>query len=151
VGQNPSALLGQHSIAEPRRSTRTIEPYSLRRTQGGAIVLHAVRSDAQQHRSYRVDRIQGASVTNRIFAPRYAIELTPAGPLVAPMTESRAAPAIPMSKRSRSAAYAPVHVYRCPVCNKRFERKTYDATLRPHKSPQGWACSGRHGIYEGRK
>jgi predicted nucleotidyltransferase component of viral defense system len=134
-----------------RRGTRTIEPYSLRRTQAGAIVLHAVRTDAQQHRSYRVDRIQGASVTNRIFAPRYAVELTPAGPLVAPMTESRSAPAIPVMSRSRSAGHAPVNIFRCPVCNKRFERKTYDAILRPHKNPQGWNCSGRRGIYEGRK
>ena len=134
-----------------RRGTRTIEPYSLRRTQAGAIVLHAVRTDAQQHRSYRVDRILGASVTNRIFAPRYAVELTPAGPLVAPMTESRSAPAISVMRRSRSAGHAPVNIFRCPVCNKRFERKTYDATLRPHKNPQGWNCSGRHGIYEGRK
>jgi predicted nucleotidyltransferase component of viral defense system len=134
-----------------RRGTRTIEPYSLRRTQAGAIVLHAVRADAQQHRSYRIDRIQGASVTIQTFVPRYAIELTPTGPLVAPMTESRAGPAMPVARRIRSSAYALVHVFRCPVCNKRFERKAYDATLRPHKAPQGWTCSGRHGIYEGRK
>lgn len=134
---------------EGRRGTRTIEPYSLRRTQAGAIILHAVRADAQQHRSYRLDRIQGASVTSRTFAPRYAVELTPAGPLVAPMTELRSAPAIPAARRSRSAAHAPVHVFHCPVCRKRFERKTYDTTLRPHKAPQGWICSGRHGISEG--
>src|SRR5205823_6092844 len=83
--------------------------------------------------SYRVDRIQGASVTSQTFVPRYAIELTPAGPLVAPMTESRAAPAMPVARRSRSSAYAPVHVFRCSLCGKRFERKTYDATLRSHK------------------
>jgi hypothetical protein len=134
-----------------RRSARTIEPYSLRRTQAGAIVLYAVRADAQQHRSYRIDRIQGASVTSQTFVPRYAIELTPAGPLVAPMTDSRAGPAMPVVRRIRSSAYAPVHVFRCPVCNKRFERKTYDVMLRPHKAPQGWTCSGQHGIYEGRK
>jgi hypothetical protein len=104
----------------------------------------------QQHRSYRIDRIQGASVTSQTFVPRYAIELTPTGPLVAPMTESRAGPAMPVARRIRSSAYAPVHVFHCPVCNKRFERKAYDVTLRPHKAPQGWTCSGRHGIYEGR-
>lgn len=75
-----------------RRSIRTIEPYSLRRTQAGDILLHAVRADAQQHRSYRIDRIQGASVTNCTFTPRYAVELTPMGPLVAPETLSRATP-----------------------------------------------------------
>lgn len=66
---------------EGRRSTRTIEPYSLRRTQEGNIVLHAVRSQNQQHCSYRVDRILGAHVTQRTFIPRYTVELTPSGPL----------------------------------------------------------------------
>ncbi len=65
---------------EGRRSTRTIEPYSLRRTQEGNIVLHAVRSQNQQHRSYRVDRILGAHITQLTFVPRYTVELTPSGP-----------------------------------------------------------------------
>ena len=43
-----------------RRGVRIIEPYSLRRTQAGDIVLHAVRADNQLHRSYRIDRIRGA-------------------------------------------------------------------------------------------
>lgn len=50
-----------------RRDTRTIEPYSLRRTQEGDIVLHAIRSQNQQHRSYRVDRIRGARITQQTF------------------------------------------------------------------------------------
>jgi predicted nucleotidyltransferase component of viral defense system len=29
------------------------------------------------HRSYRVDRIQGARITNRTFEPRYFVELSP--------------------------------------------------------------------------
>ena len=48
-----------------RRSVRIIEPYSLRRTQAGHIVLHAVRADNQLHRSYRVDRIRGAVPARR--------------------------------------------------------------------------------------
>jgi WYL domain len=138
---------------EGRRSSRTIEPYSLRQTQAGDIVLHAVRADARQHRSYRVDRIRGASVTNRTFVPRYTVELTPTGPLTAPPTTSGASanPAWPASRgvRSRSArAGGPVYVYRCPVCKKRFERKAFDATLNPHKNRDGYPCYGRMGIYE---
>lgn len=38
-------------------STRRIEPYSLRRTQDGNIILHAHNLDRNEHRSYRVDRI----------------------------------------------------------------------------------------------
>jgi hypothetical protein len=138
-----------------RRSTRTIEPYSLRRTEAGDIVLHAVRADVQEHRSYRIDRIQGASVTNRTFTPRYAVELTPTGPLVAPQTVSVTSPASGWRRstaaKSRAAASGPIHIFRCPVCNRRFEHKTYDATLHPHKNPQGWPCGGRSGVYEGRK
>jgi hypothetical protein len=57
--------------------TRIIEPYSLRRTQAGHIVRHAVRADSGEHRSYRVDRIQNARTTEQIFIPRYAIKLAP--------------------------------------------------------------------------
>ena len=138
-----------------RRGTRTIEPYSLRQTQAGDILLHAIRVDDQQHRSYRIDHIQGASVTNRTFAPRYEVELTPTGPLVAPESEPRISTAAGWGHttggRRKTATSGPVYVYRCPLCGKRFERKTYDGTLRAHKNPQGWDCSGRHGIYEGTK
>lgn len=63
-------------------STRRIEPYSLRRTQDGNIVLHAHNLDKDEHRSYRVDRIEGARTINQTFVPRHAIELTPTGPVV---------------------------------------------------------------------
>jgi predicted nucleotidyltransferase component of viral defense system len=140
-----------------RRSIRTIEPYSLRRTQAGDIILHAVRADAEQHRSYRFDRIQGASVTNRTFTPRYAVELTPTGPLVAPEATSRvsATSGLPFGwghparvGRRTSGPNGPVYVYRCPMCSKKFEHKTQNPALRRHKNSSGWDCSGRHGIFE---
>ena len=62
-------------------SVRRIEPYSLRQTAEGYFVLHAIRSNSGEHRSYRVDRMQGATVTSQVFAPRYAVELTSTGPL----------------------------------------------------------------------
>jgi len=65
-------------------SVRRIEPYSLRETAEGSFVLHAIRADSGEHRSYRVDRIQDASVTRQPFAPRYVIELSPEGPLSTP-------------------------------------------------------------------
>ena len=40
-------------------STRVIEPYSLRRSRTGHIILHAHNVDRDEHRSYRVERIQG--------------------------------------------------------------------------------------------
>ncbi len=58
-------------------SIRTIEPFSLRQTLAGDILLHAIRADSREHRSYRIDRIQGAGITNRTFVPQYEVELTP--------------------------------------------------------------------------
>lgn len=63
---------------------RIIEPYSLRRTKNGNLILHAVRSDNRDHRAYRVDQIQSAQVTQRAFTPVYTVELTPTGPINAP-------------------------------------------------------------------
>ena len=64
-------------------STRLIEPYSLRRTRDGNLVLHALRHDSTGHRAYRVDQIQSARATTVPFSPRYAIEFSSAGPLAA--------------------------------------------------------------------
>ena len=132
-----------------RQSVRIIEPYSLRRTQAGDIVLHAVRADNQLHRSYRIDRIRGARATQRTFTPRYAVELTPTGPISAPsmsFTPRIAAPRA--STRSRASGRSgPTYVYQCGLCNKRFEHSKRDPTLRAHKTMSGWPCSGRHGIW----
>ena len=65
------------------RNRRAIEPYALRRTQAGELLLFAVRSQDGQSRSYRVDRIRGAQVLTRTFTPRFAIELTSGGPVSA--------------------------------------------------------------------
>lgn len=53
---------------------RLIEPYSLRRTRDGHILLHAMRADGRGNRAYRVDRIQSVDVTNHPFTPRFLIE-----------------------------------------------------------------------------
>ena len=72
-------------------SSRLIEPYSLRETREGHLILHAHNRDKDAHRSYRLDRIEGASVTNETFVPRIAIELTHSGPVVIPPTPGRLA------------------------------------------------------------
>jgi predicted nucleotidyltransferase component of viral defense system len=56
---------------------RRIEPYSLRRTRAGQIVLYAVRIDSGEVRSYRLERIGGARATDQSFIPRYVVELLP--------------------------------------------------------------------------
>jgi predicted nucleotidyltransferase component of viral defense system len=140
---------------EGNRRTRPIEPYSLRRTRDSNIILCAVNAEKQENRSYRVERILGATILNRSFTPKFQIELTPSGPLIAPDT-TRGSDNLwrqaPTTRRSTASAWSKTtYLYRCPVCSKRFERTTQDAKLRAHKNPSGFACSGRHGIYEGTK
>jgi predicted nucleotidyltransferase component of viral defense system len=139
-------------------STRRIEPYSLRRTQDGNVVLHAWNIDRNEHRSYRVDRIQGARTTGQTFTPRYAIELTPSGPVIIPQAAALgrtpqlspmpfvgiARPAVP---RRTAGSYGPTYVYQCPYCSKKFRRKTQSSALNPHKQKNGYPCPGRSGIY----
>jgi len=126
---------------------------SLRRTKDDNIILCAVNVEQQEPRSYRIERILGATILNRGFAPRYRIELTPSGPLVAPDTPrgGKPAPRQPPATRRRAGNAWPktTYLYRCPVCGKRFERSSMDPTLRAHKNPAGEVCGGRQGIYEG--
>ena len=71
------------------RARRLIEPYSLRKTKGGDVLLMASRHDSGEDRSYRVDRIKGTVTTDIPFVPRYAVELAATGPLVAPSRAPR--------------------------------------------------------------
>lgn len=62
-----------------RRNNRVIEPYSLRQAQNGNILLYAVRAEDGQIRAYKINQINDASITNRVFVPRYQVELSPSG------------------------------------------------------------------------
>lgn len=76
---------------EYKGSRRLIEPYSLRRTRDGNLVLHALRADGTGHRSYRIDRVKGARATNIPFTPTYAVEFSSAGAMAAPVQRRRPA------------------------------------------------------------
>ena len=145
------------------RSSPVIEPYSLRRTSKDEIILHAWDVNKNDHRSYRVDRIQGAQATSQSFVPRYEVELTPSGPVRIPPTERRpdgirsvgggslygARPARAPRTRSRAPSRIGTglrYIYQCGVCGKKFNRKTMNGTLNKHKAPGGFPCSGRTGF-----
>jgi hypothetical protein len=139
-----------YSSLDGRRSRRLIEPYSLRRTRDGNVVLHALRADGGGHRSYRVEWIHGASVTSQTFTPKYAIELSPESPLSAPRTSPRAA-LRSVSRRPRAAralvGYEPQYIYECPLCRRTFRRRRADPRLRAHDDQNGRPCFGRSGLY----
>ena len=137
--------------------TRLIEPYSLRRTQEGNVILHAHNVERDEHRSYRVDRIQGARVTDKTFTPRFEIELTPTGPVVIAQTATREPTGSMLSprssarlrhsrsaltRRSLNSLSGPTYVYECSACGKRFNRRKQTAFLNPHKDKSGYPCLG---------
>lgn len=143
-------------------STRRIEPYSLRRTADNNIILHAHNINKGEHRSYRVDRIQGAQVTNQTFVPRFEIELTPTGPVhIAPSTaQPKSRPSggwgitpfssPPRTRTSRRTGLfglsgnGPTYIYECTYCGKHFRRKKQTTSLNPHKDKNGYPCAGRY-------
>ena len=125
--------------------TRRIEPYSLRLTKEGNFILHAWNVDSGAHRSYRVDRIEGAKITGQNFSPRYEVELILTGPIAVQETQRSMRSSISNTSRSISRNYGPIYILECGLCGKKFRRKTSSRALREHKTPDGFSCSGRTG------
>jgi len=142
------------------RRTRVIEPYSLRQAQNGNILLYAVRADNGQIRAYKINQINDASVVNQTFIPRYQIELSPSlnipptqysGGALPSLDIPKSSPARPRARTARKSSFSnsgPTYIYRCPMCSKTFRRKKQDSRLNPHKTKDGFPCSGRIGYFE---
>lgn len=127
-------------------STRVVEPYSLRRTLEGNLILNAVRSDSGETRSYRVDRIQSVRVTNTAFRPRFAIEFSPVGPLMATPARTLSPIRPRPAARHRGAGTGLTYVIECTYCKKRFRRSKMDTRVGPHKAKNSdYPCPGRIG------
>jgi hypothetical protein len=142
-----------------QRSTYTIEPYSLRVTREGYLLLYGVKLPAGEIRCFRTDRIIGATVTKQSFAPRYSIDFIPEGPVrlsACQMTStsstlSQRRSSTPKVDTGRSRVLrsggGPQYVFRCSICGKLFTRSKYDSHLNPHKNKQGYSCYGTTGLY----
>jgi len=140
---------------------RLIEPYSLRRTSEGNIILHAHNVDKNEHRSYRVDRIQGATVTDQTFIPRHQVELTASGvtsisdnpPRTSALVSkpSNAYSRLSSPRPSRSNRMGPTYIYECTVCGKTFRRQKQTSRLNKHQDKSGYPCPGRSAIYRDTK
>ena len=72
-----------------RGKGRLIEPYSLRQTRDGHILLHAIHSSDGGNRSYRVDRIESVHVSHHPFTPRFVVEFPASGTVPAPPSRRR--------------------------------------------------------------
>ena len=127
-------------------STRLVEPYSLRRSSAGALLLYGIRADSREIRCYRVDRIQSVKATTQPFQPVYAIEFGSSGSLSAPLVRRRAGmPRLGPRRSTARSRSGPTYITRCTICGKEFRRKTRSTAMRKHKAPGGLPCPGRRG------
>ncbi len=62
---------------QSEQSIDRVEPYSLRRTEDGDLVILAVKAAEGELCSYPIDQIYKATVTQQAFVPRYFVELRP--------------------------------------------------------------------------
>ncbi len=133
-------------------SVRRVEPYSLRRTGDGHLLLFAVRRDTRADRSYRVDRIESVRITKDSFTPVYPVEFWPTAPISAPPLVRRQSSSVPhppaaragRSGRSARASGGQKYVVQCSYCRKRFVRR--DTNLAKHKMKgRQYECPGRIG------
>jgi len=141
------------------RQTYLVEPYSLRATSEGNMIIYGVKLPTAETRGFRTDRILRATVTQHTFTPRYSIDFIPEGPVQLSLRQSSAQSLHIPRRQSRTPNYkAPraskrkafgsmQYVFRCTVCGKTFTRSSYDANLNPHKNKQGSSCYGRIGSY----
>lgn len=73
AGANRLKVEIDYRAAQGRQGPRLVEPYSLRRTAEGNLVLFVV-NDQGALRSYRVDHIAGIRPTSINFTPRFRVE-----------------------------------------------------------------------------
>jgi len=130
--------------------TRLIEPYALRRSSAGRLLLHAERAHGGGHRTYGVDKITGLRVTTTPFIPRFPIEFSAIGSLHAPVQSRSSIVPRPPRGPSRRLPYGQrEYIYACNVCGREFVHTRRNGALRKHNDPYGYACRGRSGRYVG--
>jgi predicted nucleotidyltransferase component of viral defense system len=131
-------------------TTRLIEPYALRRSSAGRLLVHAERADGSGHRAYGVDKISRVRVTRSPFRPRFPIEFSARGPLQAPLQSRTSVGRRAPRAQSRTRQYGqPGYMYACHVCGREFAHSHRNSALRKHKDPYGYPCRGRSGRYIG--
>jgi predicted nucleotidyltransferase component of viral defense system len=116
-----------------QNTVRLIEPYSLRRSRAGRLLLCAVKVETRESRTYRVDRIQSVKVSTRPFVPVFRVEFGATGQIYAPYL-ARPRPSNPFPARMRPSLSRPglVYVIKCTYCKREFKRRTSGFTLKPH-------------------
>ena len=127
---------------------RTIEPYSLRRSSRGNLLLYGWEVESAQIKAFDVSKITNVSTTDLTFTPRYRIEFTSFGPVNThiPVASGHTRHRTTRRYGRRRAYSGPIYVFTCTVCGREFRHRTNDGSLRRHKVESGsYYCSGRRG------
>ena len=143
---------------------RLIEPYSLKYQQRRdgvereyffAYKLSGGSSEPGM-KMFVAEHMQAIETTETTFVPRYQIELSKAGEMPEdrylfdpnkPLRSPRHATGLGRRTRLSPQSSGPKYIFRCGMCGKQFTKRTYDASLRSHKSKNGYPCYGSFGIY----
>ncbi len=141
-------------------NTYIIEPYSLRRSADGHLLIYALKHQTEDIRAFRTDRIIEAKATSQSFIPSYRIEFLPTNTSISLTSSAQTSLGTPKKardmriksigkKKSSGFFKGTKHVYQCQLCSKRFSKKRMSSTLNTHKNKHGYKCSGRIGVYIG--
>lgn len=127
---------------------RTLEPYSLRRSSKGNLLLYAWELETSQIKCFDVGKIGSLRTTSRAFVPRYSVEFTASG-AINTWTPVSLSPTSRTFRRASRQRAGPIYVFRCPVCGKEFRHTRRDSSLRRHKmADSSYYCSSRRGIFD---
>jgi predicted nucleotidyltransferase component of viral defense system len=136
---------------------RLIEPYSLKKTLDGNIILAAVKHATGEPRSYRIDRIESVEVTSIQFIPKYSIDLTTIEDTTSQAVSFRQPAFKTPGTRQRLSSFSrsgyrtsqngPKYVFKCPYCGKKFAHSENSSRLNAHKDKNGYPCYGRTGYF----
>jgi predicted nucleotidyltransferase component of viral defense system len=155
---------------------RFVEPYALafkRRKDGVAREYFYAwdssggRSGQTGIKSFIAEKVQAVQLTDRMFEPRFPIELAKGSgyfgatsfptrtrasrlggfaPSRSPKSGTSSTSPFGGSRKTASASpFAITYMVECPYCGKRFKRNKLDTTLNEHKDPYGNRCYGRVG------
>lgn len=82
-----------------------LEPYSLRRTMEDDLIMHAIKTETQEHRVFRIDWMQGIKVSIKPFRPKYRIEFSSSEPIDAlPTTRQSSSHGMKARKARRASS-----------------------------------------------
>jgi len=127
---------------EYNQKHRVVEPYSLRRSRAGNVLLYAWELTAGHIKAFDLGKSSNLRVASNRFQPRYAVQLGVGSAAVIPPVVRRPNELSMLSNRK-----GPAYAYECLLCRRRFPHKKRDSALRRHNDEQGARCSSRRGRF----